>query len=97
VLLVDVRKLLWKKRFLKNDIRSRLLGNPGATRLMKALKPRYYFAAHLHTKFAALVEHDNDGCHCTRFLALDKVVPGRDFVQILEIPTSSANNKSRKG
>lgn len=49
------------------------------------LQPKYYFAAHLHCKFAALVKHD-DGKKVTKFLALDKCLPKRRFLQITDIP-----------
>lgn len=51
---------------------------------MKHLKPAYWFAAHLHCKFAALVPHSDE--KVTKFLALDKCLPNRRFLQILDIP-----------
>ena len=48
------------------------------------MKPRYWFSAHLHVKFAAMVRH-GDGS-ATRFLALDKCLPRRDFMQIVDVP-----------
>ena len=112
--------------------------------ILRLLRPSLWFAAHLHTKFAAVVPHfeevnsggnganhssgdnvvgdvgwgiDRDksvaggaasggntsggapvefcrptGTQCmttTKFLALDKCLPGRDFLQIVEVPVPS--------
>jgi hypothetical protein len=54
------------------------LGSPAGQQLMGALQPKYWFSAHMHTKFPAIVPH-TDGS-ITRFLALDKCLPGRDFL-----------------
>jgi lariat debranching enzyme len=86
------------------------LGSPPLMSLLRELQPSYWFAAHLHVKFAALVPHQKssienetttrnhveaaqssclsvgDQQRATRFLALDKVLPGRPFLQILSIP-----------
>ena len=80
----DLEGLLRRKRFLAEEIRDDSLGSPPARELMTALKPAFWFSAHMHVKFAALVTHD-DGRE-TRFLALDKCLPGRDFMQILDFP-----------
>jgi lariat debranching enzyme len=50
---------------------------------VQELRPRYWFAAHMHVKFAALVPHA-DGCE-TRYLALDKPIPRRQFLQVVEV------------
>ena len=51
------------------------------------MKPNFWFSAHLHVKFAAVVEHD-DG-NLTKFLALDKCLLKRKFLQIITV-----NNKT---
>ena len=61
------------------------LGSRANEVLLGQLRPAYWFAAHLHVKFSALVRFDGDAKE-TRFLALDKCLPKRDFLQLLTIP-----------
>ncbi|XP_011176839.2 lariat debranching enzyme [Zeugodacus cucurbitae] len=89
------------------------LGSRPCEDLLKMLKPKYWFAAHLHCKFAAVVPHDEvddnsaeaDPINCdarnlkqneigedkeekiTKFLALDKCLPKRRFLQLLDLET----------
>ena len=67
------------KRFLAAEIESNTLGSTPGEKLLHALQPQYWFSAHLHTKFSALVPHSSGAS--TRFLALDKCLPGRSFLQ----------------
>lgn len=80
----NVNQLINFKPFLREDIESGELGSPPSEELLKQLKPKYWFAAHLHCKFAALVPHE-DGT-VTKFLSLDKCLPQRRFLQVVEIP-----------
>ena len=135
----DHRGLLAKKPHFRDDIERGELGSQPAEMLLKKLKPKYWFSAHLHVKFAAFVDHgavepeadegeivleDSDDDmkrekspgkralspsatdseskrqrqeeealskphQTTRFLALDKCLPHRDFLQILDIETDN--------
>lgn len=81
----NVRKLLQKKKFFETEIQNNTLGNPYTKILLTKLKPQIWFAAHLHVKYAALYIHNEQQNQFTRFLALDKAQPLRNFLQILNI------------
>ncbi|RIA97105.1 lariat debranching enzyme, C-terminal domain-containing protein [Glomus cerebriforme] len=134
--------LLHIKPYLRQDIESGKLGSAACEELLFKLKPRYWFAAHHHVKFPAIVYHDErtssiyqseemnsktiknpdeinididedlenpdeinidsttsqphisederrDQIPCTKFLALDKCLPGREFLQILDFPEAN--------
>ncbi|XP_060519457.1 lariat debranching enzyme [Cylas formicarius] len=78
------KQLLKRKPFFKEDIESGQLGSKPCEELLHLLKPKYWFSAHLHCKFAALVKHE-DNC-ITKFLALDKCLPKRKFLQVIDVP-----------
>lgn len=84
----DTDALLRKKKFLEKDIRTNSLGSPPAEDLLHTLCPAYWFSAHLHVKFSAIVPHKDELGELkseTKFLSLDKCLPKRDFLQILNI------------
>eukprot|EP00658_Telonema_sp_P-2_P052448 TRINITY_DN4066_c0_g1_i3.p1 TRINITY_DN4066_c0_g1~~TRINITY_DN4066_c0_g1_i3.p1 ORF type:complete len:302 (+),score=56.04 TRINITY_DN4066_c0_g1_i3:151-1056(+) len=84
----DKARLLRQKKHFIDEVQTSTLGNPCHEELLDTLKPAYWFAAHLHVKFAACKPHP-DGT-ATRFLALDKPLPNRDFLQVLNFEEAEA-------
>ncbi|XP_053675799.1 lariat debranching enzyme [Anopheles nili] len=84
-------QLLRFKPAFREDIESNRLGSAPCEDLLQKLKPPFWFAAHLHCKFAAVVAHSETDT--TKFLALDKCLPKRRFLQILDIPTNDDGKK----
>lgn len=82
-------QLLRFKPAFREDIEDNKLGSPPCEDLLRTLKPPYWFSAHLHCKFSALIPHE-DG-EDTKFLALDKCLPKRRFLQVLEIESDEAS------
>uniref|UniRef100_A0A0A9GGZ2 Lariat debranching enzyme C-terminal domain-containing protein n=1 Tax=Arundo donax TaxID=35708 RepID=A0A0A9GGZ2_ARUDO len=83
----DWQKLIREKGFFEEEVNNRTLGSKPAAELLNKLKPPYWFAAHLHCKFPAIIQH-GEGGSTTKFLALDKCLPGRNFLQVLDIPSN---------
>lgn len=84
----DVKKLIRNKPFFAEEIANDSLGSVANREVLHALKPAHWFSAHLHVKFPAVVHHPGEipGAEgdITKFLALDKCLPKRDYLQILE-------------
>uniref|UniRef100_A0A1B0G3Y7 Lariat debranching enzyme C-terminal domain-containing protein n=1 Tax=Glossina morsitans morsitans TaxID=37546 RepID=A0A1B0G3Y7_GLOMM len=91
------------KPYLREDMENGQLGSPPYENLLNILQPSYWFAAHMHCKFAALVTHmkklnisagkeeksERAEGRCTKFLALDKCLPRRRFLQIIDIESKN--------
>ncbi|KAK3146235.1 hypothetical protein QOZ80_3BG0263440 [Eleusine coracana subsp. coracana] len=84
----DWQKLIRMKSHFEDEVRNRTLGSRPAAELLDKLKPPLWFAAHLHCKFPAIIQH-GEGGPTTKFLALDKCLPGRNFLQVIDIPSNS--------
>lgn len=53
-------RLFARKNHFEPDARAGTLGSVGAKYVMDRLRPSYWFSAHLHVKFAAVVRYDED-------------------------------------
>lgn len=101
----DTQKLLREKSFFGEDIAANKLGSPGTDYLMHLVQPSYFFSAHLHCKYTAVVDHQKQVAPAaegseevpdqrkTKFLALDKVQPRRHFLQILDFDAPRPDDK----
>ena len=101
----NLRALLKLKPGFRASVHADTLGSPPLMMLLKTLKPKWWFAGHIHVRFQAEVKHarDTQGTQrgkqvqeaglgkekevqdnerTTRFLALDKCLPGRDFLEV---------------
>lgn len=94
----DLTWLLSKKPFFRQDMQSGKLGSPPLTELLHSLRPRYWFSGHMHCRFEATIQHiTSESSHSlsarnggrkrrtTEFLALDKTIPGRHFIEVVNI------------
>ncbi|KAG0360915.1 lariat debranching enzyme [Gamsiella multidivaricata] len=52
----DTQGLLRRKSWFLGEVQSNTLGSPAHEEILKAVKPEYWFAAHLHVRFQAFVE-----------------------------------------
>jgi lariat debranching enzyme len=80
-------KKLYSNSGWKEQIERGELGCNHYTKLLKFLKPTYWLSGHMHCWFDADVPHQ-DGSS-TRFIALDKVLPDRPFLDVLDFPQAS--------
>lgn len=53
----NLKELLQKKKFFKQDIERGELGSPPAMEILQTVKPGHWLSAHLHVKFTAKVRH----------------------------------------
>jgi len=84
-------QLVRYKKHFKEEVEQDRLGSGPTREIMDVIQPDYWFSAHLHCKFAALVEHGNN--KVTKFLALDKCLPRRQFLQVVDIGSKVENDE----
>ena len=84
----NTQELIRIKPYFANEINSNTLGSPQNERLLKLLKPKFWFSAHLHVKFSSIFKHETVETNepkITKFLSLDKCLPKRKFLQVIDI------------
>ncbi|CAO1298097.1 unnamed protein product [Diamesa tonsa] len=77
----NLNQLLRFKPYFREDIENNRLGSPPCEDLLFTLRPRNWFSAHLHCRFDATVDHNES--ERTHFLALDKCLPRRHFLEVI--------------
>ena len=84
----NLNDLLRRKPFLRGDIQSKQLGSPPLMSLLRNLKPSWWFAAHLHTRFEARVQHDFPDLPAVPASNPDEIAIG-DEDDDFDVPTST--------
>jgi len=88
-------QLMRFKPVFRNDINSRNgLGNPLTEPLIGQLKPKRWFAAHLHCRFYAKVNHNDPKNRCTEFLSLNKIENKRNFMEVFDFTPTREYDES---
>ena len=70
----NYEQLIRRKSFFQSEIEENTLGNPVFEDLLLEMRPAYWFAAHLHVKFAAIVDHESAAVK-NRLTVLGKTAP----------------------
>ncbi|KAK8382081.1 hypothetical protein O3P69_015202 [Scylla paramamosain] len=84
-------RLMRLKKHFRSEIENNTLGSRAAEEVLKNLRPKYWFSGHLHVRFPAVLQHKDENTQSikvTKFLALDKCLPRRDFLQVIEVPST---------
>ncbi|CAK56042.1 unnamed protein product (macronuclear) [Paramecium tetraurelia] len=74
----NTNDLIRRKKHFEADIVEGKFGSISHLHLLNKLQPNFWFAGHMHVKFEAQVNHQSK--KQTKFLALDKCLPGREFL-----------------
>lgn len=78
------------KKFFEEDARSGKLGSIAAKHVLDRLRPRYWFSAHLHCKYAAKVSHGQEA-------VASQSLPGVGSSQDTDLNVSNGTGAPRNG
>ncbi|KAH8586695.1 lariat debranching enzyme, C-terminal domain-containing protein [Bisporella sp. PMI_857] len=84
----DYERLFARKPHFLESAKVDNLGSKPAAMLMNHLRPGYWFSGHMHIRFSADVEHAVTNT-TTEFLALSKIGPDKQFLELKEIKLCS--------
>jgi lariat debranching enzyme len=82
--------LLRRKPFFRNEVEQRCLGSPPNRELLETLQPKWWFAAHLHVKFSAIVDHSATMSPVSTSTGFQSLIPS----QAIKLMTSKASPKN---
>lgn len=83
--------LLRFKPAFKQDMDSGRMGSKPCWELLNKLKPKKWYAAHMHCRFDAVVKHESG--EETKFVALDKCLPRRQFFEFIDLGEEVERNE----
>ena len=88
----DVEEIYKQKPYLRKEPLEHFLKmNDGAEELLHGIQPTYWFAAHHHCKFGALVKHEDE--KNTKFLALGKYGPEDNFLHVIDFNENGSQSE----
>ena len=90
----DTKDLLRRKPFFREEVDQNCLGSPPNMEILSSLKPKWWFAAHMHVKFKAIVTHDKNP---SRNPVSKKGSESQDLKAITQIrPSSTVTSETKK-
>ena len=95
----DHRELFRRKDRFENDSKEGKLGSAAAKACLERLRPMYWFSAHLHIKYPAIIEHGEPGQEqsAQRGESEDDIWAVKKIDGAGAGPSKSANAKENKG
>ena len=83
----DLQALLRMKPYFREDVEKGVLGSVPARLLLDQWMPRYWLSGHMHVRYQAIRRKSEKE---TRFLALDKCLPRRSFLDVIDVEPMEA-------